>query len=154
MAENTPVKDKHPEAFSPYEKMPTDTNGWTSRHLDAIKQWVALEKIHGANFSFTVSAETPGGEIGPARAAKRTAYLKEGENFYGLCKNRALLEEEGEKTRRLFSAVREGHCSDVSSVTVFGELFGGKTYVGAPHKISSSKWDLEVCPILLIVSCI
>ena len=129
MAEKTPANnDHHPGgAFSPYEKMPMDTNGWTSRHLDAIKHWVALEKIHGANFSFTVrSAETPGGEIiGPARSAKRTAYLKEGENFYGLEKNRVLLEEEGEKARRLFLAVRESHCSDLSTVTVFGELFGG-----------------------------
>ena len=127
MAEKPPApKDKHPAAFSPYEKMPTDTNGWTSHHLDAIKQWVALEKIHGANFSFTVAAgETPGGEIGPARPAKRSGFLKDDENFFGLGKNRTLLEEEGEKARRLFSAVRDSHCSNVSSVTVFGELFGG-----------------------------
>ena len=115
-------------AFCPYEKMPWDTNGWTSGHLDAIKRWVALEKIHGANFSFTVRSggSGPSCEVSPARPARRTGYLTEGENFYGLKQNQALLEEEGERVRRLFVAIRDSHYSDVASVTVFGELFGGK----------------------------
>ena len=109
--------------FFPYEKMGYDTNAWTSRRLDSIKQWVALEKVHGANFSFTVHASR--GEIGNARAARRTGFLKEGENFYNLKNNQRFLEVEGERARRLFGAVRDRHCSDAASVTVFGELFGG-----------------------------
>ena len=118
------VKPTNDSAFSPYEKMPTDTNCWTSGQLDAIKKWVALEKIHGANFSFTVHASGDG-KIGPARAAKRSGFLKEGENFFRLKKNPALLKDEGEKARKLFIDLREKHFSDASSVTVFGELFGG-----------------------------
>lgn len=115
--------------FSPYEKMASDTNCWTSRDLDAIKKWVALEKIHGANFSFTVHASgSEGQEISPPRAAKRSGFLKTGENFYRLNKHPAILEEEGKKTRRIFDSLRENdtyHYSDACAVTVFGELFGG-----------------------------
>ena len=115
--------------FSPYEKMPWDTNCWPSGQLDAIKKWVALEKIHGANFSFTVHASGPDSrEISSARAAKRSGFLKTGENFFRLQKHPAFLEEEGEKARRLFEIVREAHYKDASSVTVFGELFGGHIY--------------------------
>ena len=112
--------------FSPYEKMPSDTNCWSSRKLDAIKKWVALEKIHGANFSFTVHASgSDGREISPSRAAKRSGFLKTGENFFRLEKHPTLLKEEGEKARRLFEDVRDNRYPDTTSVTVFGELFGG-----------------------------
>ena len=43
--------------FTAYEKMPEDTNCWGSRELGAVKKWVATEKIHGANLSFTVVCE-------------------------------------------------------------------------------------------------
>lgn len=43
--------------FTAYEKMPEDTNCWGSRELGAMKKWVAMEKIHGANLSFTVGCE-------------------------------------------------------------------------------------------------
>ena len=119
---------EHPVApvFSPYDKMPTNTNCWTSGQLDAIKKWVALEKIHGANFSFTVGAEE--GKNGPARAAKRSGFLKPGENFFRLQKNPTLVKDGGEKARRLFENVRETYFTDASSVAVFGELFGGQNF--------------------------
>ena len=115
--------------FAPYEKMPPSLVCWGgSRKLDKIRDWVALEKIHGANFSFTVEAPSSSGpddgEVGPARAAKRSGFLKAGENFFNLQKHPEFLKEEGEKAKRLFAAVREDH-SDASVVTVFGELFGG-----------------------------
>lgn len=122
---NADIDHFNDSAFSPYEKMPTDTNCWTSGQLDAIKKWVALEKIHGANFSFTVHASGDG-KIGPARAAKRSGFLKEGENFFRLQKNPAVLKDGGEKARKLFVNLRERQFTDASSVTVFGELFGGQ----------------------------
>lgn len=116
-----------PPSFVPYEKMPSDTNCWTSRQLDAIKKWVALEKIHGANFSFTVNVDVhaSGSKIEPPRPAKRSGYLKSEENFFNLSKHPAFFEKERGKIRKVFDDIRSNYFSDVSSVTVFGELFGG-----------------------------
>ena len=105
--------------FTAYEKMPEDTNCWQSRELSAVKKWVATEKIHGANFSFTVGCG--GREV---RVAKRGGYLKGGENFFGVWRQRELLEGEKEKARKAFAAVAEMR-NGVNSVTVYGELFGG-----------------------------
>ena len=44
--------------FTAYEKMADSTSIWKSKNLDHIKEWVALEKVHGANFSFTVYKES------------------------------------------------------------------------------------------------
>lgn len=119
----TPGGGSEPPDFRPYEKMATSTNYWPSKRLNAVKKWVALEKIHGANFSFTVHASGP--EIPPVLAAKRSGFLKPQENFFRLQKQPKLIEEEQEKARRLFAAVQEMH-RDATAVTVFGELFGGE----------------------------
>ena len=105
--------------FTAYEKMPEDTNCWQSRELGAVKKWVATEKIHGANLSFSVVCE--GREV---RVAKRGGYLKEGESFFGVWRQRGLLEGEMEKARKAFTAVTEMR-NGVYSITVYGELFGG-----------------------------
>lgn len=115
--------------FAPYEKMPPNlVSSWRkdSGKLDKIKKWVALEKIHGANFSFTVQARGSDEEIAPARAAKRSGFLKTGENFFNLSKHPEFLKEEGEKAEKLFVALKAEHYMDATSVTVFGELFGGQ----------------------------
>ena len=109
--------------FSPYEKMEQATYRWNSRKLDSIKKWVALEKIHGANFSLTV---TGGGLV---KAARRRAYLEDGERFYGVWDEAGFLEGEIEKAKRLFQAVFEMQGDQagggVDTVIIFGELFGG-----------------------------
>lgn len=136
-------------SFVPYEKMTLSTNIWgESPRLDGIKKWVALEKIHGANFSFTVAC--PSGKDGILEAATKTAsavsrvgkptefmnvwvarrgdYLREGENFFGVTKQRKFLEGEKEKAKCVCAMVREKMESDsqkIESVIVFGELFGG-----------------------------
>ena len=119
-------EESNPLPFSPYEKMPTDTNCWTSRKLDAVKKWVALEKIHGANFSFSAHATGSGvgSETGPVLAAKRSGFLKPEENFFKINKQPQVIAEGAERTRNLFEAVRKEQ-KDASAVTVFGELFGG-----------------------------
>ncbi len=113
------VKEDSKDGFIAYEKMPEDTNCWPPRSLKSIKKWVATEKVHGANFSFTVS------EAGGVRAAKRGGYLRKGEGFFGVHRQQGFLEGEQEKARAVFSAVRE-RFRDISSITVFGELFGGE----------------------------
>ena len=109
--------------FHPYEKMEQDTNCWESRKLDSIKKWVALEKIHGANFSLTAT----GGDV--VKVARRRAYLEDGERFFGVWDKAEFLEGEVEKAKRLFRAVFEmqGDAAGggVDAVIIFGELFGG-----------------------------
>ena len=125
--------------FVPYEKMSLSTKLWESKKLDSIKKWVAMEKIHGANFSFTVlcsrdhqlKVSKSGGKKTKSpdvRVARRNGYLREGEGFYGVEKQREFLEGEKEKAKCICEAVRERMDSDseqIESVTVFGELFGG-----------------------------
>ena len=112
--------------FTVYEKMPEDTNCWQSRKLNSIKKWVAMEKVHGANFSFT----TDGG--GRVRVAKRGGYLKDGESFFGVHRQRGFLEGEMEKTRKVFAAVLESY-GDMTDVTVYGELLGVSCYLYNPQ---------------------
>lgn len=111
--------------FNLYEKMSTSTNGWVSRKLDAIKQWVALEKVHGANLSFT--AQRKGAAVS-VKIARRTAYLAEGENFFSIYQQKGFVEGETEKVRQLFEEVCKSVEGPVLAVTVYGELFGGKYF--------------------------
>ena len=133
--------------FVAYEKMGLCTNKWDSRKLDSIKKWVAMEKIHGANFSFTVpcrglepteatKSEICGGRKTEASmtvmVARRGGYLREGEVFFGVEKQREFLEGEKKKARHVCEAVRERMDTDsekIESVTIFGELFGGWCFV-------------------------
>ena len=131
--------------FVPYEKMDLCTNKWDSKKLDSIKKWVAMEKIHGANFSFTVlcrnqeltKASKSGSRDKKAEAstvmvARRGGYLREGEAFFGVQKQRNFLEGEKEKARCVCEEVRERMDTDseqIESVTIFGELFGGWCFV-------------------------
>lgn len=105
--------------FVEYEKMPEDTNCWASKKLNSFKKWVALEKVHGANFSFTVKC----GDV-DVLVAKRGAFLTEREEFFGVWRQKGLVDEERHKARRVFAAVRELK-SGLLSVTIYGELFGG-----------------------------
>ena len=109
--------------FNNYEKMPTDTNGWVSRKLDAIKEWVALEKVHGANLSFT--AQRVGQDVS-VKVARRNAYLNEGENFFSMYQQKGFVEGTIEKVKKLFEEICKTLEGPVLAVTVYGELFGGE----------------------------
>lgn len=123
--------------FVSYEKMSEDTNPWPSRKLNSIKQWVAMEKVHGANFSFTAQLDSTGTGLDKEKdrlvikPAKRGRYLEEGEYFFGVHRQDRLLIKEKEKMKTLFLAVKEMFCGPqcVSAVTVYGELFGGTVLV-------------------------
>ena len=138
MAESLTAK---PSGFQPYEKMTLSTNLWQSQKLDSIKKWVAMEKIHGANFSFTVvcrhvetavkgsvAAKMINEHVDTVLMARRGDYLKEGENFFGVTKQREFLEREKEKAKSVSTMVKrkmDGGTEPIESVTIFGELFGG-----------------------------
>ena len=110
--------------FVEYEKMPEDTNCWASKKLNSLKKWVALEKVHGANFSFTVQCGDS-----EVHVAKRGSLLSEKEEFFGVWRQKGLLDGEREKAKTIFGAVRELK-TGVLVVTVYGELFGGIANAG------------------------
>ena len=114
--------------FTVYEKMPCDTNGWVSKKLDAIKQWVALEKVHGANLSFT--AQRTGATVS-VKIARRNAYLKEGETFFSIHQQKGFLDGEIGKVKQLFAELEVCKTVErpVAAVTVYGELFGGEYHL-------------------------
>lgn len=110
--------------FVEYEKMPEDTNCWLSKKLNAVKKWVALEKVHGANFSFTVQRDCS------VLVAKRGSVLTEKEDFFGVWRQKGLVDEEREKAKRVLAAVRELKDA-LTAVTIYGELFGGSLIVSS-----------------------
>ena len=119
--------------FSSYEKMATSSKNWKGRELDAIKQWVVLEKIHGANFSVTIWRGE--GEKVKVRLGKRTSYLEEGKSFFSVERQYELREQLQTSATQLWRLVMED--DDISdqlyAVTVFGELFGGMAISRLEH---------------------
>ena len=129
--------------FVPYEKMGDSTASWQSKKLDLIKKWVATEKVHGANFSFTVFEdgtgqlrlvrETPPPHVlsclNPSvgtvvvKVAKRSGFLTQTDNFFGVYQQPRLIDDECDKARCLYRAI--GKKSSIRSITIYGELFGG-----------------------------
>jgi Rnl2 family RNA ligase len=81
---------------------------------DALCPWVALEKIHGANFGFVCSAA----DAHQVRLQRRNALLEEGEKFYGVTGS-VLVRDLQKCVRALFDLAGASE-----SVVVFGELFG------------------------------
>ncbi|MDR1582132.1 MAG: RNA ligase, Rnl2 family [Prevotellaceae bacterium] len=78
-------------------------------------QFVVQEKIHGANFCFATDGTT-------ISAGKRTGFVETGESFYG---HEELLARYNEKIIKLFRRIKKT-CPDTLTITIFGEMFGGK----------------------------
>jgi len=79
-------------------------------------EWFVAEKIHGANFSIWMNRTR-------TRIAKRTCFLADDDNFYGV---QELKEGILKKARHIY---REAFPQFPEQLVIFGELFGG-TY---PH---------------------
>ncbi|MDF1662120.1 MAG: RNA ligase family protein, partial [Planctomycetota bacterium] len=106
-------------SFVSYEKISESTVTWENdeaalRRLQKLT-WVATEKIHGANFSLSFD----GAEL---RCAKRKALLEDGQDFFGFEGVRDKLQE---TIPSLFKAVQT-EIPELSSIAVYGELFGGE----------------------------
>jgi Rnl2 family RNA ligase len=82
---------------------------------DANQEFVVQEKVHGSNVCFVTDGETVG-------FGKRTGFVEAGEKFYDYEK---LLERYTPKVIALFSIIKS-KLSDIKTLTVFGEMFGGK----------------------------
>jgi Rnl2 family RNA ligase len=82
-------------------------------------KYVVQEKVHGANFSFF----TDGVKI---KIAKRTDFIQEDEKFYNA---QEVLNKYQKKVIEIFEKVKN-EFEDVSTVVIYGEIFGGFY----PHK--------------------
>jgi Rnl2 family RNA ligase len=76
--------------------------------------FIVQEKVHGANFCFATDGEC-------VNAGKRSGFVEPDENFYD---HQELLTRYSDKVLNLFTRIKEKY-SDVSTLTVFGEMFGG-----------------------------
>lgn len=90
------------------------------------QEFVVQEKIHGANTCLTTN-----GQI--VRFGKRTGFVEDKEKFYDY---EELLEKYTPKVLNLYSIIKE-QVPDVVTITVFGEMFGGK--YPHPDVMNSSK---------------
>ena len=79
------------------------------------REFVVQEKVHGSNVCFVTDGKTVG-------FGKRTGFVEAGEKFYDY---EELLERYTPKVIALFSIIKE-NISDLKTLTVFGEMFGGK----------------------------
>lgn len=86
--------------------------------------WVALEKVHGCNFSFTIS-KSKSENLFEIRLGKRSGFLEQGEDLNGISTAK-ILEKYTSSVLQAFDLVREvTENKDLSQMTIFGELFGG-----------------------------
>ena len=79
------------------------------------QEFVVQEKVHGSNVCFVTDGES-------VSFGKRTGFVEGDEKFYDY---EELFERYTPKVITLFLAVQETN-PDVQSVTIFGEMFGGK----------------------------
>ena len=105
------------ESFSSYEKMPNSLKkiGLSDQDFAQLDKldWVATEKIHGANFSFTYAN-------GTLHYAKRKSILDWTHDFFGFQHVVARLEVQ---IVALFEALITNYKAE--QFTIYGELFGG-----------------------------
>lgn len=78
-------------------------------------QWICMEKVHGANFSFI----TNGKQI---ECCRRNALLAEHETFYNF---QTVREKYKNAIFGLFDSIQKMHEAKVDQIQVYGELFGG-----------------------------
>eukprot|EP01097_Dermamoeba_algensis_P005369 TRINITY_DN3415_c0_g1_i1.p1 TRINITY_DN3415_c0_g1~~TRINITY_DN3415_c0_g1_i1.p1 ORF type:complete len:404 (+),score=105.63 TRINITY_DN3415_c0_g1_i1:90-1301(+) len=86
------------------------------------EEWVVLEKVHGANFSFLVEEGTENSEL-RVICAKRTNILKMEDKFFNF---QSVFRKYEDSCKRLFKRVRELRPDrSIKKILIFGELFGG-----------------------------
>lgn len=104
--------------FSEYEKMPDRVAKMRLSDTDFTEmeklKWVVTEKVHGANFSFTL-------ENGKMRYAKRKAYLSWNDDFFGF---QLVVNRLESNILRLFESLSLNIKGN--KYIIYGELFGGK----------------------------
>ena len=128
-----------------FKKYSSIENSYSREFMERVRaemppdlMWVVQEKVHGANTSFLCD----GVEV---KFAKRTAMLAPDEQFFNY---EETLNNYRERVMALTAEVMAAN-ADVKSVSVFGELFGGKyphPDVEPSHKLSLIQKGVFYCP--------
>ena len=103
--------------FFEYEKMVDHSINWDGKKLRKIRDWVVLEKIHGANLSIYISIS------GVIEVAKRSSFLSVDDAFFGFW-NSDILSEITPKLYQLLKHVVQLF-PKILQFSLHGELFGG-----------------------------
>ncbi|AGF85515.1 ligase 2 [Moumouvirus goulette] len=83
-------------------------------HTNDKYEWIVLEKIHGANFSFITNGKN-------ICVAKRTAVISSDEYFYNY---ETIIEKYKEDILEIYKKITLS-IKNIMSIQIFGELFGG-----------------------------
>ncbi|CAG8536372.1 15026_t:CDS:2 [Gigaspora rosea] len=107
--------------FVSYESIENHHNQITTNHFtreDVLNscEWIATEKIHGANFSFY----TNGHEI---KCARRNGFLKPNEDFYNY---QSIRKKYTSQVLSLHKLMLSKNLIKGEMIIIYGELFGGK----------------------------
>ena len=109
-----------------FKKYSSIENSFDAEFMDKVRaempsdlKYVVQEKVHGANTSFLCD----GNDV---CFAKRTSVLADNEKFYDY---EQILAEYRERVMALYADIKS-NVEDIESISVFGELFGGRY----PHK--------------------
>uniref|UniRef100_A0A7S4NPR7 RNA ligase domain-containing protein n=1 Tax=Paramoeba aestuarina TaxID=180227 RepID=A0A7S4NPR7_9EUKA len=106
-----------PLPFEKYSEFDSLKESQLNEMINSKEEWVAEEKVNGANFSIHVFNR--GNDV---RFAKRSGFIAETEFFFGYTK---LLTDFSKQIPIILSNLSRNH-GDVESAIIYGELFGGK----------------------------
>lgn len=131
--------------FIEFEKMSTSLSQLTIPKKLEKSEWVVLEKVHGANFSFHVTKK---GEN--VQAARRRAVLSENENFFSHL-DADFMKTSPDKMKRIYGEVEKLFPeANGSQVSVWVELFGGVYVVDGVDTNSGNfkhvQTEIQYCP--------
>jgi Rnl2 family RNA ligase len=115
-----------------FKKYSSIENHYQQEYIDKVLlvnddsiEWVASEKVHGANFSFIV---TPTKEV---VAAKRTSIIKASDNFYASATKTVRNKYDTSAVKAFDLLANEilpkkySTLVQLKQVSIYGELFGG-----------------------------
>lgn len=95
--------------------------------------YIITEKLHGANYSFTVVVE--GGIAVSVIPAKRSGYINSDEKFYN---HRQVYEKYVDKVTKLALSLLKYRSMSDGIVTVYGELYGGNIQGGMAYPLEQN----------------
>jgi len=80
-------------------------------------EWIAEEKIHGANMSFHVDCK-----LGSIRVARRNDFLEPEDKFYNY---KQILDKHEKNIINLCNDIKSNHTGLFETIIIYGEIFGG-----------------------------
>lgn len=130
-----------PSAFSRYPSIKRATYALAKKFTAEIEDdmWVAMEKIHGANFGFRCTKDS-------IRLQRHNDFIGEGEKFHGVTDSESVVQKLLVNVRNLFNKI--GYAE---TVIVFGELFGGRIQkeIAYDEKVRFECFDICIDNVLV-----